>query len=679
MDPIEESLRDFDDDRQLYNMANIYRATVVDTNDPLHNRRIKIRIPRFHDRSMPDEYCPWALSKEIVGGKGCGQWNNYCKGDIVFVSFENGDPWNPVIIGAADPTMLNFQPLESIYHDFKVLSKSPNSNKRDEKGLSARYKEFFYYNLADFLPKDRRPMSLGFKDRYGSSLSFNSIGYFPIEHIQAPRDDYNQTVFEKVKKSEAPQINQPDVKSVALVSKYGHYILLGDQGYYWKKKSQKEINKEKQELTNEGIDLEESEKGKDDGYGEFTGDFWEDYNYETERSIDLTRLFNEDIRDNQAGSEETPELGNYESHDQRRIELRTRYGHMIQMRDVGWNQTRIDEYQNESRKIVQNSQNVELWLKVKTKGGHLIELIDNGFDLENDTIINKPLRKENQQTIDGEKNFGTDARMIRFVTRGLSDNGAGSKIVLDDRITIGDITKKYNQGILLKSSRQLKGFGVELNDRDNHLQIYSPEKQCIEFDDDKQALTISAGLNKSQSKSYKGKTDNEFNTDKINWKGSFHIRLNAKDNYIKIKDINDSGIEINSEENKEWIDIREDDNRGVFASKADSVTAIRGENSIKYIALDDKQGTIIVYSDDKLQIYSEKKIEFYSKENIEFKSEQAIVFTGRRTTLEVSQDINSDGQFKGKGDYSPNGKISNRANFPQFTKPKLKPDQYHDN
>ena len=411
MDPQERLLQIVKDNiNQLNNLSGIYRAKVVDTNDPLHIRRVKIRIPMFHDDDIldennnstgtPDKLCPWALVINSWGGNGSGQWHNYCIGDVVFITFENGNPYNPVVIGPADPTLINLQPLESEYHDFQVLSKDLNVTARKDKELSDHYKKFYYANISDYIPKDRRPMNLGFKDRYGSFFIMNSTGFFPTEHNKEPQDDYIKTVFEKNKKSQKPLVNQPDSKFIALVSKYGNYLLLADQGYYWKNDPQSDPSK-----------------------GEFEGNLWKDYKFETSRSLNLLKTFNEDTSDNK---DTANDVGNLETHDQRRIELRTRYGHMIQMRDVGWNKSRDKEYSDGkriiSRSITGASTSTELWLKLKTKGGHLFEMIDTGFDLENDRVINTPLQKENPRLIDGEHEFGNDAFIV-FQSRLSAGNG----------------------------------------------------------------------------------------------------------------------------------------------------------------------------------------------------------------------------------------------------------------
>ena len=663
MDPLERSVEQaYEKIDQLNNLSGIYRAKVIETNDPLHIRRIRIRIPMFHndgEEGVPDELCPWALVVNSFGGNGSGQWNNYSIGDTVFVTFENGDPYSPVVIGAADPTMINLQPLESEYHDFKVLAKDPNNDIRKDKDLSDYYKNFYYYNIADYIPKDRRPMSIGFKDRYGSFLIFNSTGFFPDEHKNKPRENYTKTVFEKNKKSGIPEINQPDSKFIALVSKYGNYLLLADQGYFW---------------YHDPKDLQNSTADDGTKQGEFKGNLWEDYEFETRRSVSLLKLFNEDITDIKPGSPETPEVGNLETHDQRRIELRTRYGHMIQMRDVGWNKSRDKEYSDGkriiSRSITGASTSTELWLKLKTKGGHLFEMIDTGFDLENDRVINTPLQKENPRLIDGEHEFGDDARMIRMVTRGVSDFGKGSKIVLDDRV----IAKKpdYNYGILIKTSRQSsdkinRGFGIELSDIYNHMQLYSPEKQCIEFNDDNKSIILASGLKDYISQEYKGKTDNRFNELHIDPEGSFHIKLNSSDNkrLISIKTPLGNEIKLKDADSQKYINIKGNEDRGIYISSTDKVVSIRNNNEDRYIVIDDDQGTVIIYSAKKIQIYAEDDIEFYSKNNIKFKSEKSIILTGSMESIQIGDDlIASENVDKGNPQY---------AKRPDFIKPKLKP------
>ena len=85
--------------------------------------------------------------------------------------------------------------------------------------------------LKDYLPKDNRPMSMGFTDRYGNYLIFNAHGFFPSTHktnpIPAGTDALAKKDFQVSK--EQPKINEPDLKYLAMVTKYGHTNVLGDQ------------------------------------------------------------------------------------------------------------------------------------------------------------------------------------------------------------------------------------------------------------------------------------------------------------------------------------------------------------------------------------------------------------------------------------------------------------------
>ena len=153
----------------------IYRAIVVETNDWLQWHRVRFKCPELHDWSLKPEECPWADKAPWLGGKGAGSWSHPIIGDVVWITFEKQHPYAPVWIGFGSPTRREYYPLESIY------TRSPLSLTED--GDSNRQPND--YDEA-YLPKDFRPMSHGWRDRYGSAEVDCSVGFYPKEHEQQP-------------------------------------------------------------------------------------------------------------------------------------------------------------------------------------------------------------------------------------------------------------------------------------------------------------------------------------------------------------------------------------------------------------------------------------------------------------------------------------------------------------
>jgi hypothetical protein len=132
-----------------------HRAEVVETNDPLRMHRVRFRMPEMHNKDLKPEECPWAIQDPAMGGKRAGSWVSMCKGDWVFVNFEKNHPYGPIWTGAADPTRRKMYTLESIFGKTQIAV--------NEKGEPADAPDDFD---EDYLPKDERPMSTGWKDRY---------------------------------------------------------------------------------------------------------------------------------------------------------------------------------------------------------------------------------------------------------------------------------------------------------------------------------------------------------------------------------------------------------------------------------------------------------------------------------------------------------------------------------
>jgi hypothetical protein len=275
--------------RQLFErFPGQYRALVVETNDPLQWYRVRFKCPELHDYNLKPEQCPWADKAPWLGGKNTGSWSNPCIGDIVWITFEKQHPYGPIWTGFATPTRRKYYPLESIF------TKSPLAVKEDGTAdeTPSDYQE-------DYLPKDRRPMSHGNQDRYGNLNLVSSVGFYPTEHKDKPAPNGTDAISKsKFDFGDKPEINNPDRKYVANVTKYGVIMIMSDVGYYWK---------------------------KDGDIGEFEGDFDKDRDFEINRYFYLQKLLNED----------KPKS---ESQDQRRFEIKTRAGHKLEMRDVGWAQ-----------------------------------------------------------------------------------------------------------------------------------------------------------------------------------------------------------------------------------------------------------------------------------------------------------------------------------------------------
>jgi len=525
-----------------------HRAVVVDTNDPLQDHRVRFKCPELHDHDVKDEDCPWAVPAPWMGGSASGSWKSYIRGDIIFIVFEKGHPYAPIYIGGADATRRERYVLDSVY------VKSPPSLTEDAEidETPEDYEE-------DWLPRDFRPMSDGMKDNYGNCFIMKAYGFFPKRHDMDPTpvgfDAVAEANFEA--NGTRPKKNEPDAKYVGIYSKYGNYLLLNDVGYDWQ--------------------------------NEFVGDWQDDREFERKRSKYLTKSFTEQ---------------EFKDRDQRRIEFRTRYGHLMEMRDVGWGKpqgTRGVEY-DDSKDIGTNQVNGvaadHRWIKWRTKGGHLFQMYDKGFDPKEDNFIKTSLEEDapkrqfgeymdqegrKQDTTffgDGFWHERKDGRFLRLVSR------YGFKFVMDDR---GSDTKKAEEledppgnGILWKGRRKgrdgkERGFGFEFNEKEKlqHVMMYSPQSKVVEINDKYGYIMMSTdtfgadnqtgGVNHISETTTK-RADNEFSTkiamgnldgqgeiDLDSGKGggyipwnpevqTHHLKLDQKNAYIRFKTHHKPGI-----------------------------------------------------------------------------------------------------------------------------------------
>jgi hypothetical protein len=512
-------------ERIQYRYPGFYRAVVVETNDPLQIYRVRFKCPELHDFSLKPEECPWAVPDPKLGSKICGSWEHPEIGDIIFITFEKSHTYGPIWTGFAMGTRRKRYPLESIY------CQSPKSV--DDKGKPADKPDDF---IKEYLPKDFRPQATGWRDRYGSSEINSAIGFFPKEHEEKPAtpgmDAISKSEFEK---GEKPEVNKPDRKYYAKLTKYGTFTIQSDVGYFWKKEDDGDVG----EFKGVGDDMEPDGK--------------EEREFEVDRYKFFTKLFNED----------EPES---EKRDQRRYEVRTRAGHKFEMRDVGYAQKdgglcgcepkkdmkcREEEgkYTSPPRILSKWEKSDERWVKWRTKGGHLIQMMDAGFHPEEDEFYKRKLIEECGPDVDEEDKSNwtkRDSRQIRFVTRW------GIKLVLDDRGT--DPRKAHEEenprgvGFLLKTRRSWepdggspRGFGIEAVDKDdlNTTRWYTPKSKCVEMNDRKDYVMMCTDMSGEISRPWKGLEENEFALDITMGfnpeEDTYHLKLDKRNGYIRLK------------------------------------------------------------------------------------------------------------------------------------------------
>jgi hypothetical protein len=542
-----------------------YRAIVEETNDPLNIRRVRVRIPELHNVNEGVDRLCWAVPAPWAGGTNAGSFAHPAIKDIVFVCFEKNHPYSPIYCAAPDSTRRRAYSLWSTY------TRTPLAV--TENGDPDEQPDDF---IEKYLPKDGRPMSTGFGDRYGHFLLFNAHGFFPSTHVQPPTptgtDAISQQQFDNA--SQQPMVNDPDLKYIAMGTKYGHFAFLGDQGYNWKE--------------------------------EFEGDFDQDKQFEVDRYKYLIKFFNEQQE---------------KDRDQRRIEFRTRAGHKLELRDVGFDRSRAGEYGDP--KDIGNSQGRdERWFKIRTKGGHLIQGIDKGFDPEFDNYYKELNQTDMGSNLDLEDQLGDDSRMLRFVTR------HGNMLVLDDRgssPTAGEEATPHGNGVLLRSR---KGYQMQMLDKGelDHILFATPKDQCFEMNDRHQYILLTTSqaeqlhtdipngsppLVKGQPQyiSQTGMTnDPEANT--------CHLKLDNLNNYVRMKTPDGSGFEARGQDAPcgQWVETRDCEDRAVWMSKTDQWLLIRGKKGVKYIILDDNDDAIMIRNE-------EGKIQIRAKGNIEIKSD----------------------------------------------------------
>lgn len=629
-----------------------YRAEVVETNDPLQHHRVRFKCPELHDHNLRPDQCPWADKSPALGGKNVGSWEHPCIGDIVWVTWEKNHPYGPIWVGFASGTRRKRYPLESIYTESPLAVKLDGT--ADEKPADF---------LTDYLPKDRRPMATGWRDRYGNAEVNSAVGFFPVEHRKKPAPPGQDPVSNKAFESGSPpEVNKPDRKYLARITKYGTYCIQSDVGYYWQRPEQEENESE--------------EGGEDQQLGEFYGDFDKDRPFEIERYFYFNRLFNEDK------PEET---------DQRRFEIRTRAGHKFEMRDVGWAQmgggrsgcddagktkSRPGEY-DEPRVLSKTDDTDERWIKWRTKGGHLIQMMDMGFHPEDDNFYKKLLNEEVGTKADQEQEAQwnkRDARQIRILTRW------GTKFVLDDRGTDPEKAEEKEKpranGWMLKGRRSWetdegtsRGFTIEANEKDelNTTRWYTPKSKLIEMNDRKDYMMLCTDTASEISREWMGFKENEF-ARKIAMtedpeKDTYHLKLDKANGYLRLKtaaggdngrrqepelfDNADTGLNQGLEardgrfgSDGPWTELVDMEHRGLWLSKQHKLGIWRSkEEKDQYILIHDGNNTIVLRNneDGPLQIFCKNDVQIISERNIAMKAAQRITFkAGQEIAFEAA-------------------------------------------
>lgn len=424
---------------------NWHRAEVVETNDPLNMGRVRFKCPEMHDEDLNKDDYPWALPAPSLGGAKSGEWRSPTISDIVFIAFEEGHPYSPIWTSAADPTRREQYTLPSIH--------IPTPLPVDAKGEPADHPDD-YDDV--YLPKDGRPMSQGLMDRYGNVDMLGAVGFFPVEHNEVPPEpDYDAVQKSRFQQSQkSPVVNNPDSKFMLRMSKYGHMMINADQGYWWQRKDPPQLTKaEYNELTEEELEARDIQEE----LGEFYGDSEKDRSWEVSRWRYMRDLLHE---------------GDPEGKDQRRLQLLTRYGSKLEMRDVGWAQlgpvksaTRLDEF-GEPRLISKEEVNDFRWIKMRTKAGMLFQMYDKGSHPNDDNFVKRLLKDETGPQTEREDEYWghKDARFIRLISR------YGYKIVIDDRgsdaRSADEKESPRGNGVLIKGRRSAGTGGVEMSPSD---------------------------------------------------------------------------------------------------------------------------------------------------------------------------------------------------------------------
>lgn len=580
-----------------------HRAEIVETNDPLNMGRVRFKCPEMHDEDLKKDDYPWALPAPSLGGPKSGEWRAPCIGDIIFISFEEGHPYSPIWSSAADPTRREHYTLPSIH--------IPTPLPVDKRGDPAAHPNDFDLK---YLPKDNRPMSQGLLDRYGNLDMFGSVGFFPIEHKEPPPEpDYDAIQKRKFGQSQiSPEVNNPDSKFMIRISKYGHIIINADQGYWWQREDPPELSEDEENALDESEIAARQEQSE---LGEFYGDWEKDREWEIKRWRYMRDFLHE---------------GNPEGKDQRRLSLVTRYGHKIEMRDVGWAQkgpikshTRDGEFA-EPRLISKEEELDFRWIKFRTKAGMLFQMYDKGADPEEDEFIKRLLKEETGDRTEQEDLYWgkKDGRFIRIITR------YGFKFVLDDRgshdMRADEEENPRGNGALIKGRRtggtrakemsyrdvpQQAGFYWEFNENDdtNMTTWGTPVGATMQMSDKLQYIMI-AVARRGYARPWQKHKENEFLLEPLvssdTELATHHLKLDHDNEYLRLKtrashgakplDGYEIGEFVNEAESGEqqgvecrdgkkgdgpWSELVDIDRRGVWFSRKFKMSVFRGRTT----------------------------------------------------------------------------------------------------
>jgi hypothetical protein len=474
----------------------------------------------------------------------------------------------------------------------------------------------------------------------------SAIGFFPVEHTDPPppndHDAISGTKFEQ--KRRKPEVNNPDRKYMARVTKYGHMFIMGDQGYHWK---------------------------KEDDIGEFAGDFKEDEKFETKRWLFIQRLLNDNVH--KAGMKDG---------DQRKQLLLTRYGHRIEMRDVGWAQqgpisskSRSGEF-GPATVLSKETTNDYRWIKIRTKGGMLFQAYDKGFNPDQDIFIKRKLLEESGSKSELEDKYWgrRDARWMRMVTR------YGFKFVLDDR---GSDDKRAHSrelsrgvGILIKGRRtpgskarrvtgNERGFHFEFNERDdaNRTTWCTPMGQIVEMNDRYQYAMMAVSLGDKWVPKWMNIKDNEYLRKPAMMadpeRSSHHLKLDHDNEYIRFKTragngarpfrpANNSAVgrfELNqgleardgSKGDGAWVELVDCQHRGIWFSKKYQIGIWRSKKKRKmYMWMDEPSKKIVIYNNESrgsIDIYSDMEVNIISNSDVNIRADRNILMKAGNNIL----------------------------------------------
>jgi len=592
--------------------------------------RLRVMVPELHDDDMPREYAPWACPAPSIGGRGAFAFVAATIGDWVWVMFEKEDPHVPVYIGFANPTRRGAYSIQQIHIEtLPVLNANGKPNRSRQNDYDARY-----------LPKDGRPMKTGYVDTYGNTDMSSAVGYFPIEHQAppAPADLGTRAGTSITRRRQPPQVNDPDLKYMLRMTKYGHIQLMSDQGYYW----YKDPNDPNSEM------------------GEFSGDRDRDYAYEAKRWLNVQRLISEDDPSSQ---------------DRRRQLMITRYGHLFDMRDVGWGQlgpiaskSRAGEY-GPRRHVSSEETRDQRFMRMRTKGGMYFIMGDRGFHPEEDKFVKRrlfdDLRLQDQEL---ERYWGgdKDARFMGWITR------YGWKMILDDRGSDARRADKRDrprgQGILLKGRRRPgtgtedstsalgkpRGFFFQMVERDalNHMMMGSPMGHSIEMSDKYQYTMIATTMGRKWSRQWEGFREHEYNSRPMMERNpeqkSHHLKLDHANEYIRLKTRGgrgsnpignvvekgvskrelQQGFEARDGANGDgpWVEVVDAQSRGMWMSKNQQLLIIRGKKRKKlYLWINDTTRDLVIFNGER-----SGTVKIYCRGSIELKAERDITLDAGR-------------------------------------------------